>query len=178
MYSQGAYPRKVSISSQNNGKIKGFTVEYIDINKNAKADELTKATARNAPLPADIFMQTISDALIKMIEPEPRVINIIQGEDWRASIMAYLRHYYEPDRAIEQMRMQQRAQLYQIVDNDLYKISILGPFLHCVLKAEGQQILSNVHAGVCGCHIGAKALAAKTLGHGFYGPTMIVMQRS
>jgi hypothetical protein len=34
---------------------KGFTVEYIDKNKNSEADELTKAAARNTPLPADVF---------------------------------------------------------------------------------------------------------------------------
>jgi hypothetical protein len=59
---------------------KGFTVEYIDRNKNSKA-ELAMAAARNIPLPTDVFIQTILDALVKTIEPEPRVINIIQGED-------------------------------------------------------------------------------------------------
>jgi hypothetical protein len=54
-------------------------------------------------------MQTISDTLIKTVELEPRVINIIQSEDWRAPIMAYLHHYYEPNGAVEQTRMQQRA---------------------------------------------------------------------
>jgi hypothetical protein len=75
--------------------------------------------------------------LIKIIEPEPRVINIVQGEDWRAPIMAYLWHYYEPDNTVEQARMQQRAQAYKIVDKDLYKISISGPLLRCVSKEEG-----------------------------------------
>jgi hypothetical protein len=51
--------------------------------------------------------------------------------------MAYLRHYYEPDTTIEQIRMQQRARAYQIVDNDLYKISVSGPLLHCVSIEEG-----------------------------------------
>jgi hypothetical protein len=69
--------------------------------------------------------------------------------------------------------MQQRAQSYQIVDNDLYKIFVSGPFLHCVSKAEGQQILSELHAEVCGGHIGARALAAKTLRQGFYWVAMI-----
>jgi hypothetical protein len=41
--------------------------------------------------------------------------------------MAYLHHYYEPNTTVEQIRMQQRAQAYQIVDNDLYKVSISGP---------------------------------------------------
>jgi hypothetical protein len=57
---------------------KGFTIEYIDRNKNSEVDELI---ARNNPLPVDVFLQTISDASIKTIEPEPRVINIIHGED-------------------------------------------------------------------------------------------------
>jgi hypothetical protein len=77
--------------------------------------------------------------------------------------MAYLRHYYEPDSVVEQTRMQQRAQSYQIVDNDLCKISVSSPLLSCVSKEEGQQILLKVHAGVCGGHIGAKALATKIM---------------
>jgi hypothetical protein len=77
--------------------------------------------------------------------------------------MAYLRHYYEPDSTVEQARMQQRAQVYKIGDNDLYKISVSGPLLCYVSKEEGQQIFLEVHAGVCGGHIGAKALAAKVL---------------
>jgi hypothetical protein len=35
---------------------KGFTIEYINKNKNAEADELAKAAARNTPLPADVFL--------------------------------------------------------------------------------------------------------------------------
>jgi hypothetical protein len=66
-------------------KFKGFT---IDRNKNSEADKLTKVVARNTPLSADIFWQTIMDASIKTIEQEPQVINIIQGEDWRAPIVA------------------------------------------------------------------------------------------
>jgi hypothetical protein len=85
---------------------KGFTVEYIERSKNTEADELVKVIARNTPLPADVFLQVIPDASIKTTEPEPRMINLIQGEDWRALIMAYLRHYYEPDSIIEHTRMQ------------------------------------------------------------------------
>jgi hypothetical protein len=68
--------------------------------------------------------------------------------------------------------MQQRARAYQLVDNDLYKISVSGPLLPYVSK-EGQQILLEVHARVCGGHIRAKALATKVLRLGFYWPAMI-----
>jgi ribonuclease HI len=81
---------------------KGFTVEYIERNKNYETDELTKAVALNNPMLADIFFQVLEDASVKTVPSEPRVINIIEGEDWRAPIMAYLRHYYEPDSKNEQ----------------------------------------------------------------------------
>jgi hypothetical protein len=56
---------------------KGFTVEHIDRNKNTEVDELANVVAHNTPLLADIFLQIISNASTKMIEPEPRIINII-----------------------------------------------------------------------------------------------------
>jgi ribonuclease HI len=56
---------------------KGFTVEYIEQAKNAEADKLAKAATHNTPLLADVFLQVISYASIKTVEPEPRVINLI-----------------------------------------------------------------------------------------------------
>jgi hypothetical protein len=114
----------------------------------------------------------ISDTSIETVELEPKTINLIQGEDWWAPIMAYLRHYYEPDSTAKHTRMQQRAGSYQIVDNDLYKTSTSGPLLRCVSKAKGQEILSVIHVGTCEGHIGARALAAKVLRQGFYWPAV------
>jgi hypothetical protein len=56
---------------------KGFTVEYNEQAKNAEADKLAKDATRNTPLSADVFLQVISYASIKTVEPEPRVINLI-----------------------------------------------------------------------------------------------------
>jgi hypothetical protein len=33
------------------------------------------------------------------------MVNIIQGEDWRAPIMAYLHHHHEPDNNTELIKM-------------------------------------------------------------------------
>jgi hypothetical protein len=84
---------------------KGFTVEYIECNKNTEANDLAKATACNTPRSADVFFQVLQDALVKIVLSEPRIINIIKGEDWRAPIMTYIRHYYEPESRNEQIRM-------------------------------------------------------------------------
>jgi hypothetical protein len=127
---------------------KGFTVEYIERNKNTKADDLAKATACNTPMPPDVFYQVPEDASVKTLLLEPRLINIIEGKDWRAPIMAYLHQYYEPDSTTEKIRMQQWAKAYKIVDNHIYKASILGPLLRCLSKAKGQDILLEVHAWI------------------------------
>jgi hypothetical protein len=91
---------------------KDFTMEYIERSKNIESTQLVKVVARNTPLAADVLLQMISDASIKIVKSEPKMINLIQGEDWRAPIMAYLHHYYEPDSTIEHTRMQQRAGSY------------------------------------------------------------------
>jgi hypothetical protein len=61
---------------------KGFTVEHIERAKNTEADELAKAAARKMVLPPNVFFQTIKDPSIKTAELEPRMVNIVQAEDW------------------------------------------------------------------------------------------------
>jgi hypothetical protein len=74
----------------------------------------------------------------------------------------YLLHHYEPDSKTELLRMQQRAKAYQVISNELYKTSVMGPLLCCLSKAEGRELLAEVHSGVCrGGHIGPRALTAK-----------------
>jgi hypothetical protein len=82
-------------------------VEYIERNKNTEANDLAKAIAHNTPVPTNVFFEVIEDASVKTIVLKPRLINIIEGEDWRAPIMAYIRHYYGPNNINEQIRMQQ-----------------------------------------------------------------------
>jgi hypothetical protein len=60
---------------------KGFIVQYIERGKNAEADELATVAAKKAVLPPDVFFQVVEDPFVKTVEPEPRMINIMQGED-------------------------------------------------------------------------------------------------
>jgi hypothetical protein len=57
---------------------KGFTVEYIERNKNTKADDLAKAAACNISILADIFFHVLEDASVKTVVSVPRLINIIE----------------------------------------------------------------------------------------------------
>jgi ribonuclease HI len=151
---------------------KGFTLKHIERPKKTKADELAKVAARKAELPPDVFFQVIKDPSVKTVEPEPRMINIVQGEDWRAQILAYLHHHYEPNSTAELNRMQQRVKAYQIIEDDLYKTSATRPLFCCVSKSEGKELLAQIHSCLCGGHIGARALMAKVFRQGFYWPSL------
>jgi hypothetical protein len=99
---------------------------------------LTKAAACNSLVPANVFFQVLEDASIKTVLPKPKIINIIEVEDWRAVIMAYLYHYSKPESKNEQIRMQQRVKDYQIVSDELYKTFVSGPLLWFLSKIEGK----------------------------------------
>jgi hypothetical protein len=81
--------------------------------------------------------------------------------------MAYHRYYYEPDNNNDLIRMQHIEKVYQIINNDLYKTSVTCPLLCCLSKAECKELLTEIHAGSYGDHIGSSALEAKVLLQGF-----------
>jgi hypothetical protein len=127
---------------------KGFTIEYIERAKNTKADKLAKAATKKAALQRDVFFQTIEDSSVKIVKPEPRMVNIIEGEDWRAPMMAYLHHHYEPDNNTELLRMQPRVKTYQVIRDELYKTSVMGLLLCCLSRDEGKELLTQMHSSV------------------------------
>jgi hypothetical protein len=138
------------------GFFKGFTIQHIERAKNTEADELAKAMVRKVVLPPDVFFQVIEDPSMKTVEPEPRMINVVQAEDRRALILAYLHHHYEPDNSTELTRMQQRAKPYQIIRDELYKTSVTRPLLHCLRRSHK-----------------SKSSSCKTIQAGFYWPSII-----
>jgi hypothetical protein len=99
-----------------------------------------KVVAKKIALPRDVFFQTIEDSSVKIIGSEARMVNMTQGEDQWAPIIAHHHQHYDPDNNIELLRMQQRTWAYQIIGYDLYKTSITGPLLCC--KVEGKELLA------------------------------------
>jgi hypothetical protein len=69
--------------------------------------------------------------------------------------------------------MAARARNYTIIDGNLYKKGVVQPLLKCISQTEGKELLHEIHEGICGSHIGPRALSAKTLRQGFYWPTHI-----
>jgi hypothetical protein len=62
---------------------------------------------------------------------------------------------------------------FVVLQGKLYNKSITGVLQRCVTLQEGQDILKDIHAGVCGHHASSRAIAAKAFRAGFYWLTAI-----
>ena len=58
--------------------------------------------------------------------------------------------------------------MYKFIDNILYKKRPNGVKLKCVYREDGQRLLEEMHEGMCGSHIGSRALVDKAYRQGFY----------
>jgi hypothetical protein len=66
-----------------------------------------------------------------------------------------------PEDAVEAKRITQRSKAFVVLQGKLYKKSITGVLQRCVTPQEGQVILKDIHATVCGHHASSRAIAAK-----------------
>jgi hypothetical protein len=78
-------------------------------------------------------------------------------EDWRGPISRYIENG--------------ERTLYK--RGALYKRGFIIPLIKCLGPNETQEVLADVHDGICGQHLGAKALAKKVLQARYYWPTML-----
>jgi hypothetical protein len=162
-------------------QFKGFTLQHIERNKNEEVDTLAKAVVKGKPLPSDVFYHIVGTPAVR--NPEGlqitqdadghRIVNLIMAEDWLAPITLYLQGHYHPSNQSEAKRLKHRSRYFAIVNGHLYKEGISRPMLKCITEAEGIELLREVHRGICGSHLGPRALAAKVIRQGFYWPAIV-----
>jgi hypothetical protein len=66
--------------------------------------------------------------------------------------------------------MEVRTRPYIIIEGELYKHGVCSPLLKCLSRTEGQELMKEIHAGLCGTHIGSRPLLGKVFRQGFYWP--------
>jgi ribonuclease HI len=149
----------------------GFTLKHIPRSENSEADQLAKAAAQNEALPPDVFYQNLTEKAIREEEEKPKTVHAIVSEDWRSPIFAYLNGAYEELDKKEIDRMNSRTKHYKIIGGELYKTGIVAPWLKCISRQQGLQLLEEIHTGACGAHRGPHEIAHRALRQGFYWPT-------
>jgi hypothetical protein len=103
--------------------------------------------------------------LILVVEP--------QAPTWARHIVHYLQIGELPEDPEEAEGVTRRLSMYQFVDNTLYRRRPNGVKLRCICREVGQELLAEIHKGMCGSHLGSRALVGKAFRQGFYWPTAL-----
>jgi hypothetical protein len=131
---------------------------------------LAKSAAQGLPLPSEVFFETIKAPSIKLTERAVLTISSVHSKDWRTEIVSFLQGNYLSDDKVYNKRMEARARPYVIIEGELYKQGVCSPILKCLSTTECQELMKEIHARLCGAHIGSRPLLGKVFRQGFYWP--------
>jgi hypothetical protein len=79
-------------------------------------------------------------------------------ETWMQPYLAYMVNKTLSEDIVEAKRIIRRSKAFVVLQGKLYKKSITGILERCVTPQEGQEILRDIHAGVCGHHASNRAM--------------------
>ena len=98
--------------------------------------------------------------LVLVVEP--------QAPAWAQHTVRFLQKGELPEDQEEAERVARRSTLYQFIDNVLHRKRPNGVKFKCISREEGLELLAEIHGGICGSHIGSRALAGKAFWQGFF----------
>jgi hypothetical protein len=97
--------------------------------------------------------------LVELLERAVLTISPVHSEDWRTEIISFLQGNCLSDDEVYNKRMEAITRPYVIIEGELYKHG-----------TEGIELMKEIHAGLCGSHIGSRPLLGKVFRQGFYWP--------
>jgi ribonuclease HI len=177
----------------------GLELKHIPRGENVEADEIAKCASHRLVQPARVFEECLfkpsasppsaGSELLPALPPPleqgapdcgpslgDRVLLTLarkEGVDWILELKAFLVSGKLPEEELEAERIVRQASGYCIKDGDLYRRRPSGVALKCISTHQGQELLRDIHAGECGHHTSATALARKAYRSGFYWPSML-----
>jgi hypothetical protein len=179
------------------GTFDGCKVSHVSRASNEEADNLVNIGSQCLPIPPGVFWEEIIERSIKHNktsttgEPgqhpttgsrdgkpgigstiEPEEVMMIE-ETWMQPYLAYMINKALLEDTVEVKRIIRRSKAFVVLQGKLYKKSITGVLQRCITPQEGQDILRDIHAGVCGHHASSRAIAAKAFRAWFYWLTAI-----
>ena len=137
-------------------------IRHIPRAENSRADALAKlATASQEDLNILTPVEHLSEPSVDLNNKE--ISPIMSETSWIDPIWDYLIEGLLPNNPKEASKLRSRSARFTIHQGTLYKRGFFTPILKCIVREDANCVLREVHEGVCGNHIGARALAGKVL---------------
>ena len=144
-------------------------VRHIPRAENSRADALAKlATASQEDLSRSTLVEYLAEPSIDLYGVE--VAQIESEPSWMDPIWDYIIDGRLLDDSKEAAKIRTRSARFTNHKGRLYKRGFFTPILKCIARKNTEYVLREVHEGVCGNHIEARALAGKVLRQGTTDP--------
>ena len=152
---------------------KHVKVEHISRDLNGHADALASLASFVAPELRRIISIKVQNLPSVGIEISNGVCSVDQSISWMSPILAYLKDDVLLEDRKEADWIGRVAPRYWVSkEGHLYRRSYTGPYLRCVHLDTVQNLLWEIHEGVCGGHRGGKSLVHRAIGQGYWWPYM------
>ena len=147
-------------------------VKHVPRAGNSRVDALAKlATASQEDLNNSTLVEYLAEPSIDLCDVE--VAQIRSKPSWMEPIWDYIIDGRLPDDSKEGAKIRTRSARFTNHKGSLYKRGFFTPILKCIAGKDTEYVLREVHEGICGNHIGARALAGKVLRQGYYWPKIL-----
>ena len=147
-------------------------VRHVPRAENSRVDTLAKlATALQEDLSRLTLVEHLAEPSIDLNGME--VSPVMSEPSWMDPIWDYLIEELLPNDPKEASKHRTRSVRFIVHRVSLYKRGFFTPILKCIARKDADYVLREVHEGVCGNHIGARALSGKALRQGYHWPTML-----
>ena len=142
-------------------------VRHIPRVENTRADALAKlATASQEDLSRLTPVEYLAKPSIDLCDVE--VAPIGSEPSWMDPIWDYITGGHLLNDPKEAAKVRTRSARFTNHKGSLYKRGFFTPILKCIAGKDTEYVLREVHEGVCGNHIGARALVGNVLRQGYY----------
>ena len=88
-------------------------------------------------------------------------------------LIAYLRSGILPEGKDAARKMKVQASQFVLIRDVLYKRGFSVLYLRCLSHDEADDVMREIHEGICGNHLGARSLVHKLIRARYYWPTML-----
>ena len=149
-----------------------WKLEHIPRGSNEKADALASMAA-SLPITETILLPIYYHPASSVVSPQ---INQVDKDlpSWMNPIILYLSTGQLPNERDKAHKLQVQSARFSLVNGQLFKRSLGGPYLKCLMPEHSQYVLAELHEGICGNHPGGRTLAHRAHTQGYYWLTMKV----
>ena len=149
-----------------------YEVKHVPRAENSQADALAKlATASQDDLGRSTSVEYMAEP---SIDPYSMMFAPVESApSWMNPIWNYIIDGSLPDDPKKEAKKRARSARFTNHKGSLYKPGFFTPFLKCISGENTEYVLREVHEGICGNHIEARALAGNVLRQGYCWPTIL-----